>query len=310
MKIYVLSHTDPDGYFSGALVEYFYKLQDPNIEVIHKSWTYGRNEPSIKNFSKKYDKVYIVDVLPSNDFMDALIEEMGVSNVILCDHHVKKDEDYLNTRKDLNVLGIRNKEKDAAVIAVWKYFNVDEPVPKWIKLISDYDTWNTSVDYWNDEVIPYSFYIRNNINSVKDAYNYILSICDSLVIYKNHIRIGKTIQTWWDDLYKKEVAHGFEKCLKCKNIKTNEEHIIKVWVVNTQNRGSYMFNHLSTGNIYDAFITYNFNGTLYKYSMYTFKDDIPCNNLYIILNDNIYIEFNGHPDAAGASSEYNMFNYE
>lgn len=317
MKIYVLSHTDADGYFSAALVEFFSKMYFNTFDVVHKSWTYGYNLPKIGGFSKKYDKVYIVDLIPDFDFMDSLIDEMGVENVIWCDHHEARDKEYEQHIK-LDIPGVRTTGCDSAAIAVWKYFvaGCDATVtePEWLRLISDYDTWNTDTKYWLNKTLPYSFYIRNNVSSPKSAYEYILTITVSMqalpvfnhILVSDDIGAGKCIQKFWDSIYEKEVSHGFERIMEFKEKTTDETKTYKAWIVNTQNRGSYMFTKFSKLNEYDIVIAYSFNGTVYKYSMYTFNKDIACNNLIAVVNDDT-IEFCGHTDAAGAMSKTSMF---
>ena len=68
-KVYVLSHTDLDGYFSAGLVEHYYRLINPESEFTHKSWTYGRDLPSVNYIKNNFHKVFIVDLCPDFDFM-------------------------------------------------------------------------------------------------------------------------------------------------------------------------------------------------------------------------------------------------
>lgn len=316
MKIYVLSHTDADGYFSAALVEFFNKIYYNTPDVTHKSWTYGRGLPKIKNFSKKYDKVYIVDLIPDYDFMDALIDEMGVGSVVWCDHHETKDREY-EAHIGKNILGVRTSGHDSAVVAVWRYFltgcNAHVETPDWLRMISDYDTWNIKSKDWADRVLPYSFFIRNNISSVKDAYEYLLLITktaqpmtfmESLI--SEDVSSGMKSQKIWDAIYKKEVGHGFERQINFRTKTGGEQKTYKALVVNTQNRGSYMFTLSNNKDDYDVFIAYSFNGSVYKYSIYSFNTDIKCNNL-IINNIDEEVEFCGHDDAAGAMSKTSIF---
>ena len=53
-KVYVLSHTDLDGYFSAGLVEHYYRLINPESEFTHKSWTYGRDLPSVNYIKNNF----------------------------------------------------------------------------------------------------------------------------------------------------------------------------------------------------------------------------------------------------------------
>ena len=88
-KVYILSHTDLDGYLSAGLVEFYYKkFIDKDVEVKHKSWTYGRNLPNLDYIKKHYDKVFIVDLCPDpNEFMLDLFKHFK-DKLIWIDHHI------------------------------------------------------------------------------------------------------------------------------------------------------------------------------------------------------------------------------
>ena len=87
----------------------------------------------------------------------------------------------------------------------------------------------------------------------------------------------------------------------------DEIKIIKAWICNTQNRSSVIFEEMENVDDYDVFIPYHFNGEKYFYSMYTFKDNIKCNQISILSDEaphtDVLLTFNGHDDAAGANSE-------
>lgn len=328
MKIYVLSHTDPDGFFSAALVELHWRRVCDNLCITHKSWTYGRKEPNIKGFSEKYDFVYIVDLLPSNSFMDALIEEMGTNRIIWCDHHAGPDNAYMNHLiNDLHIQpcmisGLRTTEKESAAMLVWKFYFSGTVIPHWLQLLSDYDSWNASVDesYWNEQVVPYMSYLNTYVTSVEQANRYLCTITDDIskytfndVMVDAHIKYGNMISSWQIALYNREVHHGFSAVLKCyPSDDCTSVREFKAWVVNTQNRGSRMFSTLLDIDDYDVCIPYNFNGKVYQYSMYTFKPDISCNGLVVMLpkpdtDGAETITFKGHRDAAGSTSTVCLF---
>ena len=88
-KVYVLSHTDLDGHLSAGLVEFYYKrFIDKDAEIKHKSWTYGRNLPSVDHIKKHYDKVFIVDLCPDpNTFMLNLFAHFK-DKLVWIDHHI------------------------------------------------------------------------------------------------------------------------------------------------------------------------------------------------------------------------------
>jgi oligoribonuclease NrnB/cAMP/cGMP phosphodiesterase (DHH superfamily) len=127
-KVYILSHTDLDGYFSGGLVQFYfdrflakeYEVDIDNyvrikhsgeresveaqtfkedIEYKHKSWTYGRQLPNLKFIKDNYDYVFVVDLCPDFYFMNDLYEHFG-DKFIWIDHHVKPDNEFLEKFKE------------------------------------------------------------------------------------------------------------------------------------------------------------------------------------------------------------------
>lgn len=129
-KVYILSHTDLDGYFSGGLVQFYFDrflaqryecdidnnltIKDltkresaetqtfvEEIEYKHKSWTYGRQLPNLNFIKENYDYVFVVDLCPDFYFMNALYEHFG-DKFIWIDHHVKPDNEFLEQFKTIH----------------------------------------------------------------------------------------------------------------------------------------------------------------------------------------------------------------
>lgn len=322
-KIYILSHTDLDGYLSAGLIEYLHKRSSNHGDEIsfkHKSWTYGRDLPNTDYIKRNFDTVYVVDVCPNKEFMFDLYETFG-SRLIWIDHHIDKDnelyEEFINVFPDCTLTKIfaEREHETSALMLVYKYFVscTNEDIPDWIKYISDFDCWNrTNEDYWQNMVMPYMIYMKKQVFNPVTAVQYINehSISYNAIIpTEDAINCGRFMYEELLSIYKAEAIHGFERIL---DVETNGvQTTIKAWICNTQNRSSVIFEQMKDKDDYDVFIPYNYNGKLYMYSMYTWKSDISCDGTSIcsvdgkILTDKL--SFAGHPDAAGARSELFIF---
>lgn len=332
-KVYILSHTDLDGYLSAGLVEFYYKkFIDKDVEVKHKSWTYGRNLPNLDYIKKHYDKVFIVDLCPDpNEFMLDLFNHFK-DKLIWIDHHIKPDvefEEMFKLQYPGNFIkGLRADEEHctSAALLTYKYFEANynakcniNHIPTWLKYCSDFDCWNKYDDtIWHSRIMPIFSMLKGIITNPSLAYNYIQKRYDSGYYYDtlhsnkkefynyqtdSEVKEGQILYKGILSIYKAEANHGFERVLPVKM--NGEYRTIRAWICNTQNRSSVIFEQMENIDDYDVFIPYHFNGEKYFYSMYTFKKDIKCNQISILnASDNrVILTFNGHDDAAGANSE-------
>ena len=332
-KVYILSHTDLDGYLSAGLVEFYYKkFIDKDVEIKHKSWTYGRNLPNLDYIKKHYDKVFIVDLCPDpNEFMLDLFKHFK-DKLIWIDHHIKPDvefEEMFKLQYPGNFIkGLRADEEHctSAALLTYKYFEANynakcniNHIPTWLKYCSDFDCWNKYDDtIWHSRVMPIFSMLKGIITNPSLAYNYIQKRYDSGYYYDtlhsnkkefynyqtdSEVKEGQILYKGILSIYKAEANHGFERVLPVEM--NGEYRTIRAWICNTQNRSSVIFEQMENIDDYDVFIPYHFNGEKYFYSMYTFKKDIKCNQISILnASDNrVILTFNGHDDAAGANSE-------
>ena len=332
-KVYILSHTDLDGYLSAGLVEFYYKkFIDKDVEIKHKSWTYGRNLPNLDYIKKHYDKVFIVDLCPDpNEFMLDLFKHFK-DKLIWIDHHIKPDvefEEMFKLQYPGNFIkGLRADEEHctSAALLTYKYFEANynakcniNHIPTWLKYCSDFDCWNKYDDtIWHSRIMPIFSMLKGIITNPSLAYNYIQKRYDSGYYYDtlhsnkkefynyqtdSEVKEGQILYKGILSIYKAEANHGFERVLPVEM--NGEYRTIRAWICNTQNRSSVIFEQMENIDDYDVFIPYHFNGEKYFYSMYTFKKDIKCNQISILnARDNrVLLTFNGHDDAAGANSE-------
>ena len=336
-KVYILSHTDLDGYLSAGLVEFYYKkFIDKDVEIKHKSWTYGRNLPNLDYIKKHYDKVFIVDLCPDpNEFMLDLFKHFK-DKLIWIDHHIKPDvefEEMFKLQYPGNFIkGLRADEEHctSAALLTYKYFEANynakcniNHIPTWLKYCSDFDCWNKYDDtIWHSRIMPIFSMLKGIITNPSLAYNYIQKRYDSGYYYDtlhsnkkefynyqtdSEVKEGQILYKGILSIYKAEANHGFERVLPVEM--NGEYRTIRAWICNTQNRSSVIFEQMENIDDYDVFIPYHFNGEKYFYSMYTFKKDIKCNQISILnASDNrVILTFNGHDDAAGANSENFVF---
>lgn len=370
-KVYILSHTDLDGYFSGGLVQFYFgkyiaeqyecdadnnitkrnyskgysaELQyfSEEVEYKHKSWTYGRKLPTAKSIIDGYDYVFIVDLCPDDfSFMTDLYDHFK-EKLVWIDHHVKPDTEFLKQftakypNEQINGLVADREHEMCAAYLTYVYFektynkadpNRYEDIPDWLQLISDFDCWNRDSEVrWQNRIMPYFSYLKGEVTTPAQAYDYIIQrwltksyyniqdrtsstftiqhSCKSVT--EKEIKEGTAMYKMLKDIYKAEAKHGFERNISV--VQAGEHKMLHAWICNTQNRSSVIFEEMENIDDYDVLIPYHFNGEKYFYSMYTFKDDIKCNQISVLdSNNNVVLTFNGHDDAAGANSEIFAF---
>lgn len=180
--------------------------------------------------------------------------------------------------------------------------------PWWLTLIDSYDRWNNSdKEYWDRSVMPFQFFMRTHVNSVDAMLKYIDNFENTpnydtgLPGYfanpfnaeiQNEILSGSMVLDYQRNLYKSQWKTGYESQLEN----------YKVFVLNTQDRGSIIFENMPGKHKYDLFVPFYFDGINYNYSMYTFRDDIDCAELC-----SKYLMGGGHRKASGGKSKELFF---
>lgn len=307
MKVYILTHTDLDGFFSGAIVKWHMKRihSDEDIEITTKTWTYGHKLPSAKYLTKNFDRVFICDLAPDAEFVTELLRCDKPNFLSWIDHHSAPDRELMDICGD-GIEGLRTTEKLSAAALCWQYFS-DRELPEWLRLLSDFDSWNRADDtkYWSEKIMPYFHFLSITISGVESAYDFIVKnnlldensgydvLCD--------LCTGLMYKQAMDAEYIREAKHGYP--MELTAVIDGVEKCLKGYVLNTQLRGSSIFQDLPTKDEYDVFIVYNYNGKKYQYSMYTFKEDVQCNGCTLRFPDGFELTFRGHRDAAGSNSE-------
>lgn len=124
---------DFDGIVSAAIVGKFVG----DSEYI--PWNYGDKEvPDVR----EGDKVYMVDI--SMDDFSLMAGWNDIAELVWIDHHasaIRRYNEYLNGGGK-PIKGFRQESDEKAAAAfTWSWFT-DEPMPRFVELVSSYDVWN------------------------------------------------------------------------------------------------------------------------------------------------------------------------
>jgi len=146
-KLCIYHRVDLDGQCSAAIV----RMRHPDVELL--GWTYGDSIPSEQIADA--DRIILVDI----SFPPDVMLEIGTNrSIIWIDHHQTAIEDATNGRYDL-VPGLR-RSGTAACELCWEYFYPEEPLPRAVWLIGQWDVWNWPKLPEKDEIEAFQFGLR------------------------------------------------------------------------------------------------------------------------------------------------------
>lgn len=133
MRLLILHHDDLDGEASASVV---IGAAHANADVGCVPMNY--KDPVPLNMMPDVDEVYIVDF--SLGQQQAWAEAIDASRKLTwIDHHGSA---IRNAPPEAHALpGIRAEGAEAGCLLTWRHFFPESPVPRALKLISDYDTW-------------------------------------------------------------------------------------------------------------------------------------------------------------------------
>lgn len=298
-------HNDMDGYCSAAIVMYFLNYRQPDrfIEMNYSSKDEEHLQYIIDHVDVNTD-IYIVDYSfteKTKHLLEALLKKGH--KVIWIDHHdssielIKKYPELSPRRSDYNIDGIVSKDGSGAYLA-YRYFRPNHGVPRFIELVSDYDTFANRIEnscyyklgidtYINSKTKndAYTVFINQLSRLNNDGHKNILTV-DSISI----INKGKIIKDYIDaENYKDITSYGYESQL---------EDGTKIYCINRKTN-SWVFGEKY--NQYDAVVVYIFDGEKYRYTMYSHDNIYDCGK---------YAESKGgggHRGAAGFTSTELLF---
>lgn len=251
-------HNDMDGHCAGYLVRKFTENNNPE--------DYFESDYSGLDLSKVEigERVYIVDYSFTEATMHQLLWLINYGcEVIWIDHH-SSSLDLVEKYPELATLrGIISPEASGAALTyMWFMDCTFDKIPKYVQLVSDYDTWAHKM--------PDSDAFKLGIDRYKnDVFDNVWERLDesSLISYKDIIIEGYTIKSYIDrDNESYLNSYGFE----------SEIDGVTVYAVN-KSSNSWIFGDLI--NSYPAVVVFVFNGSRWKYSIFSSDKGADCQKI-------------------------------
>lgn len=319
----VFSHDDADGILAAFAVKFAF---DDNL--FNEAWPMNV-KCHLCNYSKKFNLqffknkvneylqelsedrvspkdviVYMLDyaIQPNDDMMkfNNYVTKVLGAKLLWVDHHSSAIENLSH----FNIPGLQTTE-NCACVNTWKFLNkiapdmiMSDEAPLLYKLINEFDLWHVdSQEFsWTEQIVPCALIIQsfplvlddNRSETVKFLLN---------SISNNGILLTNTLKTVGKALF---------------NFRTNEElkNSSKIYkgtfldkysclALNTIDHGSRIFDNCTfeSPDAVDLLIIWNFDGSVYEYSIYTKKDDLNVGKLC-----EEALNGGGHPKAGGGSS--------
>lgn len=294
MKAKIFYHgSDIDGYSSGYIAKKYISnnYSTHEIEMIPVNYDDGALE-SIKDLCAN-DIVIIADyslTMRSKDIVDYIVDNN--INVIWCDHH-KSSIDFINEYpKADQISGIRSADHSGVYLLYMRLYYKDNydnvVIPRWIQLVSDYDTFTLKFK----ESKPFNYGTinsgrwdpRNDDNIWKDLDDTSIEL-DNPVLNTVILEGNMILRYLTNDNERYLKANGFEctlndvKCIACNK----------------------MSNSLLFGKYYDEYpivSTFVFTGEKYRYSIYARHDSpVDCSKIAESYGGG------GHKGAAGFTAD-------
>ena len=276
--VLIFHHTDMDGYSSAAVIKKYnnkcycrpvnYKDALPTLEEVEKA-----------NNISKVNVIYIVDYSFTEDTFYQLQDLLEEYKVIWIDHH-KSSLSILPYLDSYDNLEYYIDTEYCGAINTWKYINDEKEIPYCLQLVDSWDTWKHFDE--ND----FAFKLFFDSKKVKDTIEIFMDLIDTDNCDK-YITHGKILENYTLNLYNQMSNKAYGAYLNGLNC----------IVLNTPIKSSLVFGNKIID--YDAAIVWNYDGSLYEYSIYTAK------NIDVSTIAEIY-GGGGHPSAAGFTSEYKL----
>ena len=284
-RISVITHNDMDGIFCGLIVKQKYP------QTVIYTTNYGR--PISPDWTNGYDVVFVTDFNFDGLSTMKAMEDCSSYKLVWIDHHAIIDE---AKAAGFNPEGLRRTDVSAAHL-VWEYLNPDIPVPRVIKLISDYDIWK-----WEDNIDAMYFQntIRNyNIEPMrKEAMKLFNGLLQDDNLLNQMIDSGKIIQAFNEYTNQKLCEEGVFKT-------SIDGHL--ALACNTKSANSSLFDSLT--NIYPDIklrILFAYFSSIdgYRVSVFSLDDSISANDICAKFKGG------GHRGAAGFRAEINRLPFQ
>lgn len=275
MKVIGIYHSaDLDGFCSAAII----KKKYPDAELI--GWNYGDDFPEITEGST----VIMSDISFPMDVMRKISEN---SKLIWIDHHIsaiKAYEQYCDENGGSPFIAYTATNR-AACELTWMYFYPDIHVPDAVKLLGVYDSWrNDDKEYWQTKVMPFQYGMRTICTTAETFPEYLLDEYLLEPVIEDTIKTGNTII-------------NYQKLLDERNCRSASFEVVfkglRAVCLNGHNFSSQSFESVYSESKHDLMMPFQFDGNVWKFSLYSTKDDVDCSVLAKAMGGG------GHKGAAG-----------
>lgn len=260
--IAVVHSRDNDGHCCGAIIKHKY----PNAKLI--GFDYGQE---LNLESDDLGKpVIMADV--SLDMPDMLkLAEKSNWQFTWIDHHKSKIDDYYRFIGDGETFCKAVLEDGvSACEGTWKYLFPNEPMPRAILLLGEYDTWRRKdLNRWENEILPFQFGMRMICNSPETFPTYLFNNNEEDII--EIIKAGKTILK-----YQSQVNES-----ACKSAFEYEFEGLRCICLNGGGFNSDVFKSVYDESKHDIMMPFKYDGKSKQWiiSIYSTKKDIDCSEL-------------------------------
>lgn len=247
---------DLDGFTSGAII----KRKYPDAKMIGYNYN-EKFEVSLDDLGKP---IIMADVSMKMHEMQKL-SELSNNQFTWIDHHRSKIQEYYDFVGDNEPFCTAVLQDGISACEIsWKYLFPDEPMPRGILLLGEYDTWRKADNNrWENEIIPFQFGMRSICNSVETFPSYLFGDNDEII--DTIIEKGKAIIKYQsmvnEHIFKSAFEYEFEG--------------LRAICMNISGVNSEAFKSVYDESKHDIMMPFFFNGEFWKFSIYTTKE-IDC----------------------------------
>jgi len=268
IDVLCITHTDSDGWCSGAIVKHF----EENVTIHHMN--YGYDIPW--NKIKQARKVYMTDfgLQPFKEMLK--IKKMKGDNFIWIDHHKTAIDDLKKSGQKINGT---QRIGDAGCELTWEYFS-DEKMPEIVRLIGRYDVWDIK---YSDKLFPLqSALTLYGVDSNSDTF------------WKTHL----TSDDHLDELIKEgQLCCNYHDNINYNNCKSHSFELdwkgYRFLAINALGSNSKIFDSKFDPSKHDAMLCFGYTNKNYSVSMYSTKNGVDVGSIAKSLGGG------GHKNASG-----------
>lgn len=281
-EAYILTHgIDPDGWSSAAILD----MALGNIPKYHFRHDYGYDHKKVLSKIPDGVTVFIADLsLPVDIFLNLCKR----TEVYWFDHHETAFENAIGTELE-KLPGVRVRKGTAACELVWNFF-MDEPMPSALKLIGGYDVRNKDM---LPEIDIFNIYIRDCCKLPNEV-----GWMDFWIdLFSKSEEEVNSIMNRVRNIYDHQINMD---CTVAKAISFTTEFLgYSVIVANRSSIGSSFFESVVNDN-HDFMISYyRTKSGLYKYTIFSNKEQCHAGNLAKKLFETYKVENGGGHAGAG-----------